>query len=101
MLSGDLEENKKSEEICEEVIGIEGTADEEPKEQCQKQKHKTKMSTSMNMKSIIKYRRNSTSDPALTPKTLIGKIAQCVVHFNASKWKNTSFLSSSNFWFVL
>uniref|UniRef100_A0A673N844 Tumor necrosis factor alpha-induced protein 2-like n=1 Tax=Sinocyclocheilus rhinocerous TaxID=307959 RepID=A0A673N844_9TELE len=70
-LSEDLEENKKSEQICEEIIGIEGTADEEPKEQCQKQKHKMKMAKNMKMKSFIKHRKNSKSEAALTPETLL------------------------------
>uniref|UniRef100_A0A672QM10 Tumor necrosis factor, alpha-induced protein 2a n=1 Tax=Sinocyclocheilus grahami TaxID=75366 RepID=A0A672QM10_SINGR len=70
-LSEDLEENKKSEQICEEIIGIEGTADEEPKEQCQKQKHKLKMAKNMKMKSLIKHRKNSKSEAALTPETLL------------------------------
>uniref|UniRef100_A0A671Q3E8 Tumor necrosis factor alpha-induced protein 2-like n=1 Tax=Sinocyclocheilus anshuiensis TaxID=1608454 RepID=A0A671Q3E8_9TELE len=70
-LSEGLEENKKSEQICEEIIGIEGTADEEPKEQCQKQKHKMKMAKNMKMKSLIKHRKNSKSEAALTPETLL------------------------------
>ncbi|XP_016415920.1 tumor necrosis factor alpha-induced protein 2-like [Sinocyclocheilus rhinocerous] len=66
-----LEEYKKSEEICEEIIGIEGIGDEEPKEQCQKQKHKMKIPKNIKMKNIIKHRKNSKSEAALSPEALL------------------------------
>ncbi|RXN02369.1 tumor necrosis factor alpha-induced 2-like protein [Labeo rohita] len=63
-----LDENKESEEICEETTGIEGTADEEPKEQCQKQKHLMKIPKNIKMKNILKHKKSSKSEAALTPE---------------------------------
>ncbi|XP_043075858.1 tumor necrosis factor alpha-induced protein 2a isoform X3 [Puntigrus tetrazona] len=67
----DLEENKKSEEICEEIAGIEGTADDEPKDQCQKQKRKIKLPKNLKMKNIMKHKKNFKSEAAHGPKTLL------------------------------
>ncbi|KAL1254582.1 hypothetical protein QQF64_016811 [Cirrhinus molitorella] len=58
-------------EICEEIIGIEGTADEEPEEQCQKQKHKMKLPQKIKMKNIIKPRKNLKSEDAVIPEKLL------------------------------
>uniref|UniRef100_A0A8C2B4Y7 Tumor necrosis factor, alpha-induced protein 2a n=2 Tax=Cyprinus carpio TaxID=7962 RepID=A0A8C2B4Y7_CYPCA len=66
-----LEEYKKSEEICEEIIGIEGIDDEEPKEQCQKQKHKMKIPKNMKITNIIKHRKNVNSEDDLIPEALL------------------------------
>ncbi|XP_059369018.1 tumor necrosis factor alpha-induced protein 2-like [Carassius carassius] len=61
----------RKEDICR-IIHTEGTADEEPNEQCQKQKHKMKMPKTMEkMKSLRKHRKNSKSEAALTPETLL------------------------------
>ncbi|XP_073672488.1 tumor necrosis factor alpha-induced protein 2-like [Garra rufa] len=59
------------EEICEEVIGIQGTADEEPKEQCQKQKHKVKIPKNIKMKNVVKHRKNSKSEASLITEKLL------------------------------
>ncbi|XP_026089264.1 tumor necrosis factor alpha-induced protein 2-like isoform X1 [Carassius auratus] len=66
-----LDEYKKSEEICEEIIGIEGIVDEEAKEQCQKQKHKMKIPKNLKIKNIIKHKKNPKSEAALSSEELL------------------------------
>uniref|UniRef100_A0A8C1C234 Tumor necrosis factor, alpha-induced protein 2a n=2 Tax=Cyprinus carpio TaxID=7962 RepID=A0A8C1C234_CYPCA len=60
----------RKEDVCQ-ITGIEGTADEEPKEQCQKEKNKMKKPNTLKIKSLIKHRKNSKSEAALTSETLL------------------------------
>uniref|UniRef100_A0A8C2D6K0 Tumor necrosis factor alpha-induced protein 2-like n=1 Tax=Cyprinus carpio TaxID=7962 RepID=A0A8C2D6K0_CYPCA len=60
----------RKEDVCQ-ITGIEGTADEEPKEQCQKEKNKMKKPNTLKIKSLMKHRKNSKSEAALTSETLL------------------------------
>ncbi|XP_067273192.1 tumor necrosis factor alpha-induced protein 2-like isoform X2 [Pseudorasbora parva] len=58
-------------EISEEIRSDEGIADEDPKAQCQKKKHKLKIPKTIKMKNFTTYLKNSKSQDALNPETLL------------------------------
>jgi len=68
-------------EICEVIRSDDGIADEDPTAQCQKKKHKLKIPKNIQIKIFTKLQKNFKSEETLSPKTQLGKIADCVSCF--------------------